>query len=128
MPTNGCSRDAVICTLSVIKPICRKSRRYAAFRIGYTAGITDCSMSFKKWQKLIAAKTPNAVALDLSMEEARFAGLRPVWLDTVGSLAGEAALAVEGQFVDPVEPAIHQQKLGCIDFVQADRERIASQR
>src|SRR5580658_10398878 len=85
-------------------------------------------MSFKKWQKLIAAKTPNAVALDLLMEEARFAGLRPVWLDTVGSLAGEAALAVEGQFVDPVEPAIHQQKLGCIDFVQADRERIASQR
>jgi hypothetical protein len=35
-------------------------------------------MSFKKWQKLIAAKTPNAV------EETRVA----VWLDTVSSLAG----------------------------------------
>jgi hypothetical protein len=44
-------------------------------------------MSFKKWQKLMAAKTPNAVALDLEMEETRVAGLTPVWLDTVGSLA-----------------------------------------
>jgi hypothetical protein len=44
-------------------------------------------MSFKKWQKLMAAKTPKAVALDLEMEETRVAGLTRVWLDTVGSLA-----------------------------------------
>src|ERR1039457_7097492 len=87
MPTKGCSRDAVSCTLRVINPICLKSRRHASFRIGYTAGITDCRRSFKKWQKPIAAKTPNAVALDLRMEETRVAGLTPVWLDTVGSLA-----------------------------------------
>src|ERR1039457_3663422 len=87
MPTKGCSRDAVSCTLRVINPICLKSRRYASFRIGYTAGITDCRRSFKKWRKPMAAKTPNAVALDLLREETRVAGLTPVWLDTVGSLA-----------------------------------------
>src|ERR1022692_1378725 len=81
MPTKGCSRDAVSCTLRVINPICLKSRRYASFRIGYTAGITGCRRSFKKWQKPMAAKTPNAVALDLLMEETRVAGLTPVWLD-----------------------------------------------
>jgi hypothetical protein len=43
-------------------------------------------MSFRKWQKLMAAKTPNAVALDLLMEETRVA----VWLDTFSSLAGGA--------------------------------------
>jgi hypothetical protein len=43
-------------------------------------------MSFKKWQKLMAAKTPNAVAPDLP-EETRVAGLTPVWLDTPVSLA-----------------------------------------
>jgi hypothetical protein len=48
-------------------------------------------MSFRKWQKLMAAKKPNAVALDLLMEDARVAGLRPVSLDTVGSLAGGAS-------------------------------------
>jgi hypothetical protein len=36
-------------------------------------------MSFRKWQKLMAAKTPNAVALDLLREETREA----VWLDTL---------------------------------------------
>jgi hypothetical protein len=45
-------------------------------------------MSFRKWQKLMAAKTPNAVVCDLIVEEIRVAGLTPVWLDTVGSLAG----------------------------------------
>jgi hypothetical protein len=70
-----------------------KSRRYASFRIGYTAGITDCSRSFKKWQKLIAAKTPNAVALDLLMEETLVA----VWLDTVGSLARSVGQVVNLQ-------------------------------
>ena len=87
MPTKGCSSDAVSCTLRVIKPICLKSKRYACFRIGYTAGITDCSRSFRKWQKLMAAKTPNAVALELLMAETRVAGVTPVWLDTDGSLA-----------------------------------------
>jgi hypothetical protein len=82
MPTKGWSSDAVSCTLNVIIPTCLKSRRYACFRIGYTAGITDCSMSFKKWQKLMAANTPNAVALGLGMEANPVAGLTPVWLDT----------------------------------------------
>jgi hypothetical protein len=41
-------------------------------------------MSFRKWQKLMAAKIPNAVACDLLKEETGVA----VWLDTVGSLAG----------------------------------------
>jgi len=36
----------------------------------------------------MAANTPNAVALDLVMEEARIWALRPVWLDTFSSLAG----------------------------------------
>src|ERR1017187_1303187 len=94
MPTNGCSREAVSCTLSVIRPICLKSSRYAVFRIGYTAGITDCSRSFKKWQKLMAAKTPNAVALDLLMEETLVA----VWLDTVGSLAGSCSQGGAGVY------------------------------
>jgi hypothetical protein len=44
-------------------------------------------MSFRKWQKLMAAKTPNAVALDLLMEETPVAGFTPVWLDTFSSLA-----------------------------------------
>ena len=52
--------DAVICDVNVINPTCPKSRRYDAFRIGYTAGTTDCIMSFRKWQKLIAASTLNA--------------------------------------------------------------------
>ena len=32
--------------------------------MGYTAGITDCSISFRKWQKLMAASTENAVRAD----------------------------------------------------------------
>jgi hypothetical protein len=39
-------------------------------------------MSFKKWQKLMAANTLNAVALGLGMEANPVAGLTPVWLDT----------------------------------------------
>jgi hypothetical protein len=35
----------------------------------------------------MAAKTPNAVALDLLMEETPVAGFTPVWLDTFSSLA-----------------------------------------
>jgi hypothetical protein len=32
--------------------------------------MTDCNRSFKKWQKLMAAKTPNAVVRVELMEEA----------------------------------------------------------
>src|SRR5260370_41897638 len=35
--------------------------------MGYTAGITDCIMSFNRWQKLIAASTRNAVAVSVSL-------------------------------------------------------------
>src|SRR2546423_31396 len=65
MPTTGCNSDAVSCDVSVISPICPKSRRYEVLRSGYTAGITDCIMSFNRWQKLIAASTRNAVAVSL---------------------------------------------------------------
>ena len=64
-PTRGCKSDAVSCEVSVISPICPKSRRYEVLRMGYTAGITDCIMSFNRWQTLIAASTRNAVAVSL---------------------------------------------------------------
>ena len=60
-PTSGCSSDAVSCEVSVISPIWPKSRWYDCFRIGYTAGITDCIMSFNRWQKLIAPSTRKEV-------------------------------------------------------------------
>src|ERR1019366_7178624 len=42
------------------------SKWYELLKMGYTAGITDCIMSFNRWQKLIAARMRNAVAVSLS--------------------------------------------------------------
>src|ERR1035437_10027032 len=64
-PASGCRSDAVSCEVRVINPIWPKSRRYVTLRMGYTAGITDCIMSFNRWQKLIAASTRKAVAVSL---------------------------------------------------------------
>src|ERR1017187_2570399 len=65
-PTTGCKSDAVSCEVSVISPIWPKSRRYELLKMGYTAGITDCIMSFNRWQKLIAARIRNAVVVSLA--------------------------------------------------------------
>jgi hypothetical protein len=47
-PTAGCNKDAVSCEVSAISPICPKSSLYVSFKMGYTAGITDCNISFRK--------------------------------------------------------------------------------
>ena len=47
-PTTGCSNEAVSWEVSAIKPTCPKSSVYAFFKIGYTAGSTDCIMSFNR--------------------------------------------------------------------------------
>src|ERR1039458_4976729 len=99
MPTKGCSRDAVSCTLRVINPICLKSRRYASFRIGYTAGLTGCRRSFKKWQKPMAAKTPNAVVFIPPFRDPfnyNFDPLVPLGIEMVGT-AMHSRLVAEGK-------------------------------
>src|SRR6185312_12758424 len=42
-------------------PIWPKVSAYELLSIGYSAGSSDCIMSFKRWQKLIAASTEKAV-------------------------------------------------------------------
>src|SRR6185437_5950450 len=42
-------------------PIWPKVRAYEVLSIGYSAGSSDCIMSFSRWQKLIAASTEKAV-------------------------------------------------------------------
>src|SRR6185312_1997372 len=42
-------------------PIWPKVRAYEVLSIGYSAGSSDCIMSFSRWQKLIAASTETAV-------------------------------------------------------------------
>ena len=42
-------------------PISPKVREYEVFSIGYSAGSSDCIMSFSRWQKLIATSTETAV-------------------------------------------------------------------
>jgi hypothetical protein len=60
VPTTGWSSEAVNWEVSVIAPIWAKSRPWTSLKIGYAAGIADCSMSLRRWQKLTAASTRNA--------------------------------------------------------------------
>jgi len=47
-PTTGCKSDAVSWDVRLINPIWPKSKWYEDLRMGYTAGITDCIMSFNR--------------------------------------------------------------------------------
>ncbi len=46
--------------------------------MGYTAGMIDCNMSFRRWQKLMAARIRNAVPAAFSEVEAVLAMLEVV--------------------------------------------------
>ena len=44
-------------------PKCLKSNWNAVFKIGYTAEINDCTISFSKWQKLTAITIDEAISI-----------------------------------------------------------------
>src|SRR6185437_13214028 len=79
-------------------PICPKVSAYDVFSIGYSAGSSDCIMSFNRWQKLIAASTEKAVRpaapARLTLAAASFTGFPGgPWVDTVPDCRGESHLS-----------------------------------
>src|SRR6266853_6889375 len=58
---SGCRSEAVNWKVKVRSPICVKLKRYELRSIGYSAGRSDCIMSFSRWQKLMAARMLKAV-------------------------------------------------------------------
>ena len=60
-PTSGCRSDAVHWYVKVISPTCAKLSWNAVFSNGYIAGISDCIISLRKWQKPMATRIGKTV-------------------------------------------------------------------
>src|SRR4051794_31267471 len=76
-----------------------KVRRNDSFRIGYSAGSSDCAISFNMWQKLIAARILKAVFSGASIWGI---AISPALLLTASSLELARAKEPDQIIQDPV--------------------------
>ena len=95
MPMNGCSSEAVTWKTKVIMPVWKNVSEYVSRNTGYSAGASDCIMSFSMCEALTAKRIPIAVVCATPMRAASTGAAAPsnFWATLTRDLFGRSRTA-----------------------------------